>query len=53
MIRVLVVEASSGGVVGGSLTGLYHMIRGVDRSWFEPAMALYQPKAIEAHLTAW
>jgi glycosyltransferase involved in cell wall biosynthesis len=52
MIRVLVVEASSGGVVGGSLLGLYHMIRGLDRSRFEPAMALYEPKAIEAKLQA-
>jgi glycosyltransferase involved in cell wall biosynthesis len=52
MIRVLVVEASSGGVVGGSLTGLYHMIRGLDRSRFEPAMVLYEPKAIEADLQA-
>jgi glycosyltransferase involved in cell wall biosynthesis len=52
MIRVLVVEASSGGVVGGSLTGLYHMIRGLDRSRFEPAMVLYEPKAIETDLQA-
>jgi glycosyltransferase involved in cell wall biosynthesis len=50
MIRLLVVEASSGGVVGGSLTGLYHMICGLDRTRFEPAMALYEPKAIEAEL---
>ena len=52
MIRVLIVEASSGGVVGGSLTGLYHMIRGLDRTRFEPAMVLYEPKAIEAELRA-
>jgi hypothetical protein len=41
MIRVLYVEATSGGVVGGSLTGLYHLIRGLDRNRFEPAMVLY------------
>jgi glycosyltransferase involved in cell wall biosynthesis len=52
MIRVLYVEASSGGVVGGSLTGLYHLIRGLDRNRFEPVMVLYEPKAIEADLKA-
>jgi glycosyltransferase involved in cell wall biosynthesis len=52
MIRVLYVEASSGGVVGGSLTGLYHLIRGLDRGRFEPAMLLYEPKEIEADLKA-
>ena len=52
MIRVLFVEASSGGVVGGSLTGLYHLIRGLDRNRFAPAMVLYEPKAIEADLRA-
>jgi len=50
MIRVLFVEASSGGVVGGSLTGLYHLIRGLDRSRFAPAIALYEPKSIETDL---
>src|ERR1700687_30739 len=50
MIRVLFVEASSGGVVGGSLTGLYHLIRGLDRARFAPAMVLYEPKAIEADM---
>src|SRR5262245_55783946 len=52
MIRVLIVEASSGGVVGGSLTGLYHLIRGLDRQRFTPAMALYEPKSIEVDLAA-
>ena len=32
MTAVLFVEASSGGVLGGSLTGLYHLIRGMDRA---------------------
>jgi glycosyltransferase involved in cell wall biosynthesis len=50
MIRVLFVEASAGGVVGGSLTGLYHLIRGLDRTRFEPIMVLYERKAIEADL---
>lgn len=52
MIRVLFVEASSGGVVGGSLTGLYHCIRGMDRSRFSPAMVLYEKKEIERDLAA-
>ena len=52
MLRVVFVEASSGGVVGGSLTGLYHMIRGLDRSRFAPVMVLYEKKRIEADLAA-
>src|SRR5262249_5905774 len=50
MIRVLYVEASSGGVLGGSLTGLYHLIRRIDRERFEPMMVLYEPKPIERDL---
>lgn len=52
MVRVLFVEASSGGVVGGSLTGLVHLIRGLDRNRFEPAIVLYERKAIEPELEA-
>jgi glycosyltransferase involved in cell wall biosynthesis len=52
MMRVLFVEASSGGVVGGSLTGLYHLIRGLDRERFAPALVLYEHKSIEADLRA-
>ena len=48
--RVLFVEASSGGVLGGSLTGLYHLIRGMDRGRFDIGMALYEHKAIEDDL---
>ncbi|MEO8604515.1 MAG: hypothetical protein ABI629_18230, partial [bacterium] len=47
---VLFVEASSGGVLGGSLTGLYHLIRGMDRSRFRIGMALYETKPIEDDL---
>lgn len=50
MMRILFVEASSGGVVGGSLTGLYHLIRGLDRARFRAAMVLSEPKAIEKDL---
>ncbi len=49
-VRVLIVEASSGGVVGGSLTGFLHLFRGLDRSRIEPSIALYEEKAIEAEL---
>ncbi|MBI4514425.1 MAG: glycosyltransferase [Deltaproteobacteria bacterium] len=51
-LRVMFIEASSGGVVGGSLTGLYHLIRGLDRSAFACSMVLYEPKTIEADLAA-
>lgn len=50
MTTVLFVEASSGGVLGGSLTGLYHLIRGMDRRRFRIGMALYEHKVIEAEL---
>ena len=36
--------------MGGSLTGLYHLIRGLDRRRFAPSMVLYEPKSIEAEL---
>ena len=52
MVRVLFVEASSGGVVGGSLTGLYHLIRGLDRTRVAAAMVLYEHKEIEVELRA-
>ncbi len=52
MLRVLVLEASTGGVLGGSLTGLYHMVRGFDRSRVEPTMVLYEEKTIEPDLAA-
>lgn len=46
------IEASSGGVVGGSLTGLYHLIRGFDRTLVTSSMVLYEHKTIEADLVA-
>jgi glycosyltransferase involved in cell wall biosynthesis len=52
MIRVMFVEASRGGVTGGSLTGLYHLMRGMDRNTFASSMVLYEPKSIEAELRA-
>jgi glycosyltransferase involved in cell wall biosynthesis len=50
MTSVLFVEASSGGVLGGSLTGLYHLIRGMDRARFRIGLALYERKVIEDEL---
>jgi len=47
--RVLFVEASSGGIIGGSLTGLLHQIGGMDQTW-SIALALYEPKGIEEEL---
>lgn len=49
-MRVLFVEASSGGVVGGSLTGLYHAIRGLVPRRHQIAMVLYEKKELEADL---
>lgn len=50
MTSVLFIEASSGGVLGGSLTGLYHLIRGMDRHRFRIGMALYERKVLEPEL---
>jgi glycosyltransferase involved in cell wall biosynthesis len=44
--RILFVEASAGGVVGGSLTGILHLIRRLDRRRFAPALVLFEPKEI-------
>jgi hypothetical protein len=37
---VLFVEASVGGVLGGSLTGILHLIERMDRRRFAPALVL-------------
>jgi glycosyltransferase involved in cell wall biosynthesis len=46
--RILFVEASTGGVVGGSLTGILQLIARLDRTRFAPALALYEEKQIGA-----
>jgi glycosyltransferase involved in cell wall biosynthesis len=51
-MHVMFVEASSGGVVGGSLTGLQHLIHGLDPRRFTCSMVLYEPKSIESDLLA-
>jgi glycosyltransferase involved in cell wall biosynthesis len=45
---VLFIEASTGGVVGGSLTGILHLIANLDRTRFAPALALFEAKPIAA-----
>ncbi|MGH7827787.1 MAG: glycosyltransferase family 4 protein [Candidatus Binatia bacterium] len=49
-VRVLYLEASIGGVVGGSLTGLQHLLRGLDRRFCEPIVVLYERKSLQAEL---
>src|SRR5262252_7909951 len=44
--RILFVEASVGGVLGGSLTGILQLIDRLDRSRFAPALLLYQTKDV-------
>ena len=43
--RILFVEASVGGVLGGSLTGILHLMRRMDRRRFAPELVLYERKA--------
>src|SRR4029077_16050685 len=46
---ILFLEASTGGVVGGSLTGILHLIAHLPRARFAPALALYEPKPIPSN----
>jgi glycosyltransferase involved in cell wall biosynthesis len=50
--RILFVEASIGGVVGGSLTGILPLIARMDRRRFAPSLALFEPKAVAPELEA-
>jgi len=50
--RVLFTEATVGGVVGGSLTGVLELIAHLDRRRFEPMLVLFEPKPIVADLEA-
>ena len=45
-MKILYVEASSGQVVGGSLTGMLELVAGLDRSVFVPAVLLYEDKPV-------
>jgi glycosyltransferase involved in cell wall biosynthesis len=48
--RVLLVEHSETGLVGGSLTGLLHLIRGLDRDRYAATLLLYEPKDLDGEL---
>jgi glycosyltransferase involved in cell wall biosynthesis len=50
--RILFVEASVGGVLGGSLTGILQLIDRLDRQRFSPSLLLYQQKDVIAQLEA-
>jgi glycosyltransferase involved in cell wall biosynthesis len=50
--RILFVEASVGGVLGGSLTGILQLIDRLDRRRFAPALLLYQEKDVIPQLRA-
>ena len=51
-MKILYVEASSGQVVGGSLTGVLHLIAGLDRSRYTPTLVLYEDKRVIKSLLA-
>jgi glycosyltransferase involved in cell wall biosynthesis len=48
--RILFTDATQGGVLGGSLTGVIELLAHLDRSRFEPVLAFYEPKPIAAEL---
>lgn len=51
-MKILYLEASSGQVVGGSLTGMLHLIGGLDRRRHQPTVVLYEEKPIMKQLAA-
>ena len=51
-MKILYVEASSGQVVGGSLTGMLELVGGLDRSRYTPVVLLYEDKPVIKHLVA-
>jgi glycosyltransferase involved in cell wall biosynthesis len=46
--RILVTEATTGGVVGGSLTGILELFPYLDRTRYEPVLVLFESKPIIA-----
>ncbi len=50
--RILFIEASVGGVLGGSLTGILHLIERLNRRRFTPSVALYEQKDVIKTLEA-
>jgi glycosyltransferase involved in cell wall biosynthesis len=51
-VNVVFLEASSGSVVGGSLTGMLELLRGIDRARIRPFVVLYERKPSIAALEA-
>jgi len=51
-VKVVFLEASSGSVVGGSLTGMLELLRGIDRTKISPSVILYEHKPCIAELEA-
>jgi glycosyltransferase involved in cell wall biosynthesis len=51
-VKVLFLEASSGQVVGGSLTGMLELVAGLDRARYSPTIVLYEEKPVTRQLRA-
>ena len=51
-MKVVFLEASSGSVVGGSLTGMLELLRGLDRTRITPSVVLYEHKPCVGALEA-
>ncbi len=51
-MKVLFLEASSGQVVGGSLTGMLELVAGLDRTRYSPTIVLYEEKPVTRQLRA-
>ncbi|MBI5506852.1 MAG: glycosyltransferase [Deltaproteobacteria bacterium] len=51
-MNVVFLEASSGSVVGGSLSGMLELLRGLDRRRISPFVVLYEHKPSTADLVA-
>ena len=51
-MKILFLESSSGQVVGGSLTGMLHLIGGIDRKRYVPTVVLYEEKPVMKQLAA-
>jgi glycosyltransferase involved in cell wall biosynthesis len=51
-VKILFLEASSGQVVGGSLTGMLELIGGLDSSRYTPVVVLYEDKPVTRQLRA-
>jgi glycosyltransferase involved in cell wall biosynthesis len=48
--RILITDATQGGVLGGSLTGVLELIAHVDRARWEPSLVLFETKPVVADL---